>query len=60
MEAIAQVIKGQDIQDGDVVHSLVKILLKGDALQVFQNKKESQEIEDGLVFTKCIAAVTKH
>eukprot|EP00957_Ditylum_brightwellii_P044879 3403946-Ditylum_brightwellii.AAC.1 len=32
MEAIAQVIKGQNIQDGDAVYSLVKSLLKGDAL----------------------------
>eukprot|EP00957_Ditylum_brightwellii_P031752 2408074-Ditylum_brightwellii.AAC.1 len=29
MEAIVQVIKGQDIQDGDAVYSLVKSLLKG-------------------------------
>eukprot|EP00957_Ditylum_brightwellii_P145358 11069934-Ditylum_brightwellii.AAC.1 len=41
--AITQVIKGQDIQDGDAVYSLVKSLLKGGALQVFQNKEESQE-----------------
>eukprot|EP00957_Ditylum_brightwellii_P159109 12109487-Ditylum_brightwellii.AAC.1 len=34
MEAIAQVIKGQDIQDGDVLYSLAKSLLKGDALQL--------------------------
>eukprot|EP00957_Ditylum_brightwellii_P198735 15147927-Ditylum_brightwellii.AAC.1 len=60
MEAIAQVIKGQDIQDGDVAYSLIKSLLKGDALQVFQNKEESQEIKDGLVFTKCLVAITKH
>eukprot|EP00957_Ditylum_brightwellii_P150123 11432362-Ditylum_brightwellii.AAC.1 len=48
MEAIAQVIKGQDIQDGDAVYSLVKSLLKGDDLQVFQKKEESQEIKGGL------------
>eukprot|EP00957_Ditylum_brightwellii_P158374 12054649-Ditylum_brightwellii.AAC.1 len=60
MEAIAHVIKGQDIQDGDVAYSLVKSLLKGGALQVFQNEEESQEIKDGLAFTKCLAAVTKH
>eukprot|EP00957_Ditylum_brightwellii_P040369 3055152-Ditylum_brightwellii.AAC.1 len=60
MEAIMQVIKGQDIQDGDVAYSLVRILLKGDALQDFKNKEESQEIKDVLVFTKCFAAVTKH
>eukprot|EP00957_Ditylum_brightwellii_P183326 13964485-Ditylum_brightwellii.AAC.1 len=60
MEAITQVIKGQDIQDGDAAYSLVKSLLKGDAIQVFQNKEESQEIKDGPAFTKCLAAVTKH
>jgi hypothetical protein len=60
MEASAQVIKGQDMQHGDAVYSLVKSLLKGNALQVFQNKEESQEVKDGLAFTKCLAAVTKH
>eukprot|EP00957_Ditylum_brightwellii_P035837 2716498-Ditylum_brightwellii.AAC.1 len=60
MEAIAQVIKSQDIQDGDAVYSLVKSLLKGDALQVFQNKEKFQEVKDSPVFTKCLAAVTKH
>eukprot|EP00957_Ditylum_brightwellii_P166927 12706538-Ditylum_brightwellii.AAC.1 len=33
VEAIAHVIKRQDIQDGDVAYSLVKSLLKGDVLQ---------------------------
>eukprot|EP00957_Ditylum_brightwellii_P029338 2218134-Ditylum_brightwellii.AAC.1 len=60
MEAIMQVIKGQDIQDGDAVYSLVMSLLKGDAFQVFQNKEESQEIKDSPVFTRCLAAVTEH
>ena len=60
MEAIAQVIKGQDIPDRDVAYLLVKSLLKGEALQVFQNKEESQEVKDGMVFTKCLVAVTKH
>eukprot|EP00957_Ditylum_brightwellii_P040095 3034569-Ditylum_brightwellii.AAC.1 len=60
MEAIAQVIKGQDIQDGDAAYLLVKSLLKGDVLQVFQKEEESQEVKDGLVFTKCLVAVTKH
>eukprot|EP00957_Ditylum_brightwellii_P146142 11126823-Ditylum_brightwellii.AAC.1 len=60
MEAITHVIKGQDIQVGDAAYSLVKSLLKGAALQVFQNKEESQEIKDSLVFTKWLAAVTKH
>eukprot|EP00957_Ditylum_brightwellii_P122555 9345926-Ditylum_brightwellii.AAC.1 len=59
MEAITQVIKGQDIQDRDVAYSLVKSLLQGDALQVFKNKEASQEIKDGPAFTKCLAAVTK-
>eukprot|EP00957_Ditylum_brightwellii_P113254 8636382-Ditylum_brightwellii.AAC.1 len=60
MEAITQVIKGWDIQDGDEAYSLVKSLLKEDNLQVFQNKEESQEVKDGAVFTKCLAAVTEH
>eukprot|EP00957_Ditylum_brightwellii_P145146 11055261-Ditylum_brightwellii.AAC.1 len=60
MEAIAQGIKGQDIQDEDAAYSLVKSLLKGDALQVFKNKKQSQEFKDGVAFTTCLAAVTKH
>eukprot|EP00957_Ditylum_brightwellii_P114974 8769031-Ditylum_brightwellii.AAC.1 len=59
MEAIMQVIKGQDIQDGDAAYSLVKRLLKGDALQVFKKQEASQEIKDGLAFIKCLAAVTK-
>eukprot|EP00957_Ditylum_brightwellii_P117884 8992041-Ditylum_brightwellii.AAC.1 len=47
MEAIAQVIKGQDIQqDGGVTYSL--------------NEEESQEAKDGPAFTKCLAAVTEH
>eukprot|EP00957_Ditylum_brightwellii_P045803 3475053-Ditylum_brightwellii.AAC.1 len=33
MDAIMQVIKGQDVQDGDAVYLLVKSLLRGDALQ---------------------------
>eukprot|EP00957_Ditylum_brightwellii_P151412 11530992-Ditylum_brightwellii.AAC.1 len=60
MEAIAQVIKSQDIPDGNVAYSLVKSLLKGDALQVFQNEEASQEGKDGVAFTKCLAAVTNH
>eukprot|EP00957_Ditylum_brightwellii_P149539 11387852-Ditylum_brightwellii.AAC.1 len=60
MEAIAQVIKSQDIQDGDAANSLVKSPLKGDALQVFKKNEESQEIKDDPAFTKCLAAVTKH
>eukprot|EP00957_Ditylum_brightwellii_P019810 1494499-Ditylum_brightwellii.AAC.1 len=60
MDAIAQVIKGQDIQDGDAVCLLVKSLLKGDGLQVFKNEKASQEIKDGPAFTKRLVAVTEH
>eukprot|EP00957_Ditylum_brightwellii_P183563 13982235-Ditylum_brightwellii.AAC.1 len=46
MEAIAQVIKGQDIQDGDAAYSL--------------NEEESQEVKDDVAVTKCLAAVTEH
>eukprot|EP00957_Ditylum_brightwellii_P126327 9631051-Ditylum_brightwellii.AAC.1 len=60
MDAITQVIKGQDIQDGDAVYLLVKSLLRGDALQVFKNKEASQDVKDGPVFTKCLTAVTEH
>eukprot|EP00957_Ditylum_brightwellii_P099992 7620388-Ditylum_brightwellii.AAC.1 len=60
MDAITQVIKGQDIQDGDVTYSLVKSLLKGDALQVFKNKETSQENKDSPAFTKFLAVVTEH
>eukprot|EP00957_Ditylum_brightwellii_P076095 5784229-Ditylum_brightwellii.AAC.1 len=45
MEAIAQVIKDQDIQDGDTGYSLVKSLLKGDALQVFKNKEKAKRLK---------------
>eukprot|EP00957_Ditylum_brightwellii_P207428 15352954-Ditylum_brightwellii.AAC.1 len=60
MEAITQVIKGQDIQDRDEAYLLVKNLLKGDALQVFKNEEASQEVTDGLAFTKCLAAIINH
>eukprot|EP00957_Ditylum_brightwellii_P198922 15162078-Ditylum_brightwellii.AAC.1 len=60
MDAITQVIKGQDIQDRDAAYLLVKSLLKGDALQVFKNKDASQEVKDGPAFTKCLAAVMEH
>eukprot|EP00957_Ditylum_brightwellii_P158343 12052675-Ditylum_brightwellii.AAC.1 len=60
METITQVIKGQDIQDRDAAYSLVKILPKGDALQVFKNKEASQEVKDSPAFTKCLVAFTKH
>eukprot|EP00957_Ditylum_brightwellii_P012941 977839-Ditylum_brightwellii.AAC.1 len=38
MEAITQVIKGQDIQDGDAAYSLVKSLLKGRHLTSLQKR----------------------
>eukprot|EP00957_Ditylum_brightwellii_P194229 14792662-Ditylum_brightwellii.AAC.1 len=60
MEAITQVIKGRDIQDGDVEYLLVKNLLKKDTLQVFQNEEASQEVKDGLAFIECLVAITKH
>eukprot|EP00957_Ditylum_brightwellii_P099685 7593298-Ditylum_brightwellii.AAC.2 len=60
MEAITQIIKGQDIQDRDAEHSLVKNLLKGDALKVFKNEEASQEIKDSPAFTKYLATVTVH
>eukprot|EP00957_Ditylum_brightwellii_P002791 214921-Ditylum_brightwellii.AAC.1 len=60
MDAIIQAIKGQNIQDGDAAYSLVKSLLKGDALQVFKNEEATQETKNILVFTKCLAAVTEH
>eukprot|EP00957_Ditylum_brightwellii_P188791 14370596-Ditylum_brightwellii.AAC.1 len=60
MEAIAQIIKGQDIQDGDAAYSLVKSLLKGGALQVFKNEEENQDVKDNLTFTICLAAVIEH
>eukprot|EP00957_Ditylum_brightwellii_P170523 12980174-Ditylum_brightwellii.AAC.1 len=60
IDAIAQVIKGQGIQDGVAVYLLVKSLLKGDILQVFKNKETSQDIKDSPAFTKCLAAVMEH
>eukprot|EP00957_Ditylum_brightwellii_P112764 8596521-Ditylum_brightwellii.AAC.1 len=60
MDTITQVIKGQDIQDGDAAYLLVKSPLKRDALQAFKNEEASQETKESLAFTKCLAAVTKH
>eukprot|EP00957_Ditylum_brightwellii_P110259 8409513-Ditylum_brightwellii.AAC.1 len=42
MDVITQVIKKQDIQDKDAAYLLIKILLDGDALQVFKNEEASQ------------------
>eukprot|EP00957_Ditylum_brightwellii_P209616 15362484-Ditylum_brightwellii.AAC.1 len=60
MDAIMQVIKGQDIQDRDTPYLLEKSLLNGDALQVFKNEEVSQGVKDGPNFTKCLAAVMEH
>eukprot|EP00957_Ditylum_brightwellii_P148257 11287961-Ditylum_brightwellii.AAC.1 len=60
MDTITQAIKGQDIQDRDAVYSLMKSLLKEDALQVFKNEEASQDVKDSLNFTKCLDAVTEH
>eukprot|EP00957_Ditylum_brightwellii_P062219 4721643-Ditylum_brightwellii.AAC.1 len=60
MDVNTQVIKGQDIQDGDDAYLLVTSLLRGDSLQVFKNKEASQEVKDCPNFTKCLAAVTEH
>eukprot|EP00957_Ditylum_brightwellii_P079117 6017134-Ditylum_brightwellii.AAC.1 len=60
MDAITQVIKEQDIQDGDTAYLLVKSPLRGDSLQVFKNKEASQEVKDSPAFTKCLTAVTEH
>eukprot|EP00957_Ditylum_brightwellii_P189435 14418702-Ditylum_brightwellii.AAC.1 len=60
VDAITQVIKGQDIQDRGAVYLLVKNLLRGDTLQVFKNKEASQDVKDCPNFTKCLAAVTEH
>eukprot|EP00957_Ditylum_brightwellii_P201434 15325622-Ditylum_brightwellii.AAC.1 len=53
-------IKGQDIQDLEAAYTLIKSLLQGDALQVFQNKELVQKERDSPVFTKFLGAVTKH
>ena len=58
VDAITQVIKGQDIQDGDAAYLLVKSLLRGDTLKVFKNKEASQDIKDSPSFSKCLHAVT--
>eukprot|EP00957_Ditylum_brightwellii_P087724 6680356-Ditylum_brightwellii.AAC.1 len=59
-DAISQVVKGQDITDLDAVYIMVKILLCGDALQVFQNEEVVQKERDCPSFTKYLAAVTEH
>eukprot|EP00957_Ditylum_brightwellii_P181156 13798849-Ditylum_brightwellii.AAC.1 len=60
MDAITQVIKGQDIQYGDAAYLLVKSLPRGDAPQVFKNEEASQDVKDSPAFTKYLAAVTEH
>jgi hypothetical protein len=49
IDAISQVIKGQGIQDSKAAYTMVKSLLRGNALQVFQNKEAHQEQKDGLL-----------
>ena len=39
---------------------MVKSLLWGDTLQVFQNEEANQETKDDPAFTKCLATVTEH
>eukprot|EP00957_Ditylum_brightwellii_P041682 3156710-Ditylum_brightwellii.AAC.1 len=46
VDVIAQVIKGQDIQDSKAAYSL--------------NEEESQDVKESPAFTKCLAAVTTH
>eukprot|EP00957_Ditylum_brightwellii_P079652 6056779-Ditylum_brightwellii.AAC.1 len=41
IDTITEMIKEQDIQDRDATSSLVKSLLKEDALQVFKNEESS-------------------
>eukprot|EP00957_Ditylum_brightwellii_P028161 2126560-Ditylum_brightwellii.AAC.1 len=41
-------------------YSLVKSLLRGDTLQVFENEEASQDVKDGPNFTKCLYAVRGH
>eukprot|EP00957_Ditylum_brightwellii_P189189 14400700-Ditylum_brightwellii.AAC.1 len=42
------------------IDAIAQSLPREDTLQVFQNKEESKETKDGLVFTTCLAAVTEH
>eukprot|EP00957_Ditylum_brightwellii_P043178 3271868-Ditylum_brightwellii.AAC.1 len=60
MDENKQIIKGQDITDLDAAYTLVKSLLQGDALKIFQNKEESHKIKDSPAFTAFLAVVTKH
>eukprot|EP00957_Ditylum_brightwellii_P083289 6332810-Ditylum_brightwellii.AAC.1 len=60
IDVISQVIKGQCITDLDVAYTLVKGLLCGDTLHVFQNEEVVQKERDSPAFTKYLAAVTEH
>eukprot|EP00957_Ditylum_brightwellii_P037447 2832672-Ditylum_brightwellii.AAC.1 len=42
------------------MEAITQSLLKRDALKVFQNEEESQEVKDGPAFTECLALVTEH
>eukprot|EP00957_Ditylum_brightwellii_P194393 14804828-Ditylum_brightwellii.AAC.1 len=44
IEAIMQVIKGQDIQDGGAAYSLVKSLLKGKLYKSLKTKKQAKRL----------------
>eukprot|EP00957_Ditylum_brightwellii_P009095 687687-Ditylum_brightwellii.AAC.1 len=59
MDAIAQIIKGQDITDLDVANMLVTSLLCGDALQVFRNEEAVEKERDSPAFTKFSAVVSE-
>eukprot|EP00957_Ditylum_brightwellii_P185003 14088827-Ditylum_brightwellii.AAC.1 len=43
IDAISQVIKGQDIQDLEASYTLIKSLLQEDTIQVSQNKEAIQK-----------------
>eukprot|EP00957_Ditylum_brightwellii_P175261 13342557-Ditylum_brightwellii.AAC.2 len=42
------------------INAISQSLLRGDALQIFQNEEAHQAERDGPEFTKCLAAITKH
>eukprot|EP00957_Ditylum_brightwellii_P148007 11269549-Ditylum_brightwellii.AAC.1 len=60
IDVILQVIKGHDSTGSETAYTLVKSLLWGDILQVFQNEEIVHAKRDNKAFTKCLATVTKH
>eukprot|EP00957_Ditylum_brightwellii_P121853 9292427-Ditylum_brightwellii.AAC.1 len=60
IDAISQVIKWQDIQDSKATYTLVRSLLKGVALQVFQKKVANKVERDGPSFMMYLGAITEH